>query len=274
MAPIPTLPLNDGRTIPQIGYGCWQISDEQAPNLVAQALKAGYRLIDTAAAYGNEAGVGRGLRESDVPREEIFLTTKIWNDRQGPDAAKAFEESLGKLKLDYVDLYLIHWPCPQRRLFVETWKAMIRLRDEGRIRSLGVSNFTEEHLAVLAGETGVTPTVNQIELHPYFQRQDGRAADKARGIVTEAWSPLGRGQELKDPVIDAIAKAHGKTPAQVVLRWHTQIGCVAIPKTANPQRIVENISLFDFELSAEEMKQIAALDKKDGRIGPDPATFC
>lgn len=274
MASIPTLPLNDGRTIPQIGYGCWQVSDEQAPSLVAQALKAGYRLIDTAAAYGNEAGVGRGLRESGVPREEIFLTTKIWNDRQGPDAAKAFEESLGKLKLDYVDLYLIHWPCPQRRLFVETWKAMIRLRDEGRIRSLGVSNFTEEHLAVLVGETGVTPVVNQIELHPYFQRQDGRAADKARGIVTESWSPLGRGQELKDSAINAIAKAHGKSPAQVVLRWHTQIGCVAIPKTANPQRIIENISLFDFELSAEEMKQVGALDKKDGRIGPDPATFC
>ena len=274
MPALPTLRLNDGRTIPQLGYGCWQISDEQAPALVGQALKAGYRLIDTAAAYGNEAGVGRALRETDVPREEICLTTKVWNDRQGPDAAKAFEESLKKLGLTYVDLYLIHWPCPQRRLFVETWRAMIRLRDEGRIRSLGVSNFTEEHLAVLVGETGVTPVVNQIELHPYFQRRDGRAADTARGIVTESWSPLGRGQELKDPVIDAIAKAHGKSPAQVVLRWHVQLGCVAIPKTANPQRIVENISLFDFTLSDVEMEQIGKLDKPDGRIGPDPATFC
>lgn len=274
MAATPTLRLNDGRAIPQLGYGCWQISDEQAPDLVGQALKAGYRLIDTAAAYGNEAGVGRGLRNSDVPRDEIFLTTKVWNDRQGPEAGKAFEESLRKLGLDYVDLYLIHWPCPQRRLFVETWKAMIRLRDEGRIRSLGVSNFSEEHLAVLAGETGVTPTVNQIELHPYFQRRDGRAADAARGIVTESWSPLGRGQELKDPVIHAIATAHGKSPAQVVLRWHTQLGCVAIPKTSNPQRIVENISLFDFTLTAEEMERIGGLDQAGGRIGPDPATFC
>jgi 2,5-diketo-D-gluconate reductase A len=274
MAPIPTLTLNDGRSIPQIGYGCWQIPEDQAPALVGQAIKAGYRLIDTAAAYGNEAGVGRGIKESGVPRDQIFLTTKIWNDRQGPDAAKAFEESIDKLGLDYVDLYLIHWPCPQRRLFVETWKAMIRLRDEGRIRSLGVSNFTEEHLAVLVGETGVTPSVNQIELHPYFQRRDARQADEARGIVTESWSPLGRGQELKDPAIAAIAKAHGKTPAQVILRWHTQLGCVAIPKSTNPQRIVENISLFDFELSKEEMATMATLDKPDGRIGPDPATFC
>ena len=274
MATIPTLTLTDGRSIPQIGYGCWQIPDSEAPSLVKHAIGAGYRLIDTAAAYGNEAGVGRAVRDADVPRDQIFLTTKIWNDRQGPDAAKAFEESRSKLGLAYVDLYLIHWPYPQRRLFVETWKAMIRLRDEGQIRSLGVSNFTEEHLAVLVGETGVTPAVNQIELHPYFQRRDGRAVDKARGIVTESWSPLGRGQELKDSAIEAIAKAHGTTPAQVVLRWHTQIGCIAIPKSANPQRIVENISLFDFELSAAEMEAIAGLDMPDGRIGPDPATFC
>lgn len=274
MASTPTLALNDGRAIPQVGYGCWQISDEQAPDLVGRALKAGYRLIDTAAAYGNEAGVGRGLRESEIPRDQIFLTTKLWNDRQGLDAAKAFEESRRKLGVDYVDLYLIHWPCPKRRLFVETWKAMIALRDEGKIRSIGVSNFTEEHLAILIGETGVTPSVNQIELHPYFQRREGRTSDKARGIVTESWSPLGRGQELKDPTIGAIAKAHGKTPAQIVLRWHTQIGCVVIPKSAHPERIVENISLFDFELSAQDMAKIEKLDRPDGRIGPDPATFC
>lgn len=274
MAPIPTLTQNDGRGIPQIGYGCWQIPEDEAPALVVDALKAGYRLIDTAAAYGNEAGVGRGIRDSGVAREEIFLTTKLWNDRQGPDAAKAFEESLKKLGLDYVDLYLIHWPCPQRHLFVETWKAMIALRDAGKIKSIGVSNFSEEHLATLVGETGVTPAVNQIELHPYFQRQDARASDKARRIVTEAWSPLGRGEELKDPVIAEIAKAHGKSPAQVILRWHIQIGVVVIPKSANPQRIVENISVFDFELSADEMARIAKLDKANGRIGPDPATFC
>lgn len=274
MAPVPTLTMNDGRSIPQLGYGSWQIPEDKAPSLVGEAIKAGYRLIDTAAAYGNEAGVGRGIREAGVPREEIFLTTKIWNDRQGPDAAKAFEESLKKLGLDYIDLYLIHWPCPQRRLFVQTWKAMIALRDAGKIRSIGVSNFTSEHLATLIGETGVTPSVNQIELHPYFQRRDARAADQARGIVTEAWSPLGQGEELKDPVIAEIGKAHGKTAAQVILRWHTQIGAVAIPKTANPQRIIENISIFDFELNDEEMKRIAGLDKPNGRIGPDPATFC
>jgi 2,5-diketo-D-gluconate reductase A len=274
MASIPTLTMNDGRSIPQIGYGCWQIPEDKSPGLVGDALKAGYRLIDTAAAYGNEAEVGKGVRDSGVPRGEIFVTTKLWNDRQGPDAAKAFEESLNKLGLDYVDLYLIHWPCPQRRLFVETWKAMIALRDAGKIKSIGVSNFTDEHLATLVGETGVTPAVNQIELHPYFQRQDAHAADKARGIVTEAWSPLGRGEELKDPVIAEIAKAHGKSPAQVILRWHIQIGVVVIPKSANPQRIVENISIFDFTLSPEEMERIGTLDKPSGRIGPDPATFC
>ena len=273
MASIPTLALNDGRQIPQIGYGCWQIAEDQSPTLVAQAIKAGYRLIDTAAAYGNEAGVGRGIRESGVPREDIFLTTKLWNDRQGPDAAKAFEESRKKLGLDYIDLYLIHWPCPQRRLFVQTWKAMITLRDEGKIKSIGVSNFTDEHLATLIGETGVTPAVNQIELHPTFQRREARASNAARGIVTEAWSPLGQGK-LNDPTIAAIAKAHGKSPAQIVLRWHTQLGDVAIPKTSNPQRIIENISIFDFALSDDEMKKIGGLDDPNGRIGPDPATFC
>lgn len=273
MASVPTLTMNDGRSIPQLGYGCWQIPEDKAPGLVGAALKAGYRLIDTAAAYGNEAGVGRGIRESGVPRENIFVTTKIWNDNQGADAAKAFEESLSKLGLDYVDLYLIHWPCPRRRLFVQTWKAMIALREAGKIRSIGVSNFSDEHLATLIGETGVTPAVNQIELHPYFQRREARATDKARGIVTESWSPLGQGGELTDPLLAEIAKAHGKSPAQVILRWHTQIGAVAIPKTANPQRIVENISIFDFELSAAEMEGIMKLDKPDGRIGPDPEMF-
>ncbi|MGC5779086.1 aldo/keto reductase [Methylobacterium sp. NFXW15] len=273
MASIPTLALNDGRQIPQIGYGCWQIAEAQAPTLVTQAIMAGYRLIDTAAAYGNEAGVGRGIRESGVPRDKIFLTTKLWNDRQGPDAAKAFEESRKKLGLEYVDLYLIHWPCPQRRLFVQTWKAMIALRDEGKIKSIGVSNFTDEHLATLIGETGVTPAVNQIELHPSFQRREARGSNAARGIVTEAWSPLGQGK-LNDPAIAAIAKAHGKSPAQIVLRWHAQIGDVAIPKTSSPQRILENISIFDFALSEDEMTKIETLDDPNGRIGPDPATFC
>ena len=272
---VPTLPLNDGRRIQQIGDGGGQLSDAQAPDLVGRALQAGYRLIDTAAAYGNEAGVGQGIRDAPVPRDEVFLTTKLWNDRQGRDATRqAFDESLKRLGQDYVDLYLIHWPCPQRRLFVESWKAMIQIRDEGRAKSIGVSNFTPEHIATLIGETGVTPAVNQIELHPHFQRSEPRADDARHGIVTEAWSPLGQGKELNDPVIVAIAKAHGKSPAQVVLRWHTQIGFVAIPKTAKPERIVENIAVFDFTLTEQDMAQIAALDRPDGRIGPDPATFC
>jgi 2,5-diketo-D-gluconate reductase A len=272
---VPTLPLNDGRRIPQIGYGCWQLSDAQAPDLVGRALQAGYRLIDTAAIYGNEAGVGRAVRDAQVPRNEIVLTTKLWNDRQGRDETRrAFDESLQRLGLSYVDLYLIHWPCPQRRLFVETWKTLIQLREEGRAKSIGVSNFTPEHIATLIGETGVAPAVNQIELHPHFQRKAPRDDDASRGIVTESWSPLGQGKELNDPAIVAIAKAHGKSPAQVVLRWQVQIGCVAIPKTARPERILENIALFDFELAVDEMDAIAALDRPDGRIGPDPATFC
>jgi 2,5-diketo-D-gluconate reductase A len=274
-ATVPTLALNDGRRIPQIGYGCWQLADAQAHNLVGRALEAGYRLIDTAAVYGNEAGVGRAVRDTKVPRNEIFLTTKLWNDRQGRDEARrAFDESLARLSLSYVDLYLIHWPCPQRRLFVETWKALIQLREEGRAKSIGVSNFTAEHIATLLAETGVAPAVNQIELHPHFQRKAPRAEDARHGIVTESWSPLGQGKELNDPAVLAIAKAHGKSPAQVVLRWQIQIGCVAIPKSAWPERIVENIALFDFELSPDEMARIAALDRLDGRIGPDPATYC
>jgi 2,5-diketo-D-gluconate reductase A len=273
--PVPTLALNDGHRIPQIGYGCWQLSDAQAPDLVGRALKAGYRLIDTAAAYGNEAGVGRGIRDAQVPREDVFLTTKLWNDRQGHDEARrAFDESLERLGLPYVDLYLIHWPCPQRRLFVETWKTLIQLRDEGRAKSIGVSNFTPEHIAMLIAETGVAPAVNQIELHPHFQRKAPRADHARHGIVTESWSPLGQGMELDDPAIVEIAAAHSKSPAQVVLRWQVQIGCVAIPKTARPERILENVALFDFVLSADEMARIAALDRPDGRIGPDPATFC
>lgn len=274
-AAVPTLPLNDGRTIPQLGFGVWQLPDAQAPDIVGKALQAGYRLIDTAAIYGNEVGVGRAVREAQVPREEIFLTTKLWNDRQGGDETKrAFDESLKRLGQPYVDLYLIHWPCAQRRLFVESWRAMIEFQREGRARSIGVSNFTPENLAMLIGETGIVPAVNQIELHPHFQRKAARADGAHHGIVTESWSPLGQGKELNDPIVVAIAEAHGKTPAQVVLRWQVQNGCVAIPKTARPERIVENISVFDFVLGEGEMTKMTALDRADGRIGPDPATFC
>ncbi len=272
---VPTLSLNDGRRIPQLGFGCWQLPEAQAPDLVGSALQAGYRLIDTAAVYGNEAGVGRAVGEAPIPRGEIFLTTKIWNERQGADEAKrAFDESLKRLGQAYVDLYLIHWPCPRQRLFVETWKAMIGFRQEGRAKSIGVSNFSSENIATLIAETGVTPAVNQIELHPHFQRKGPRADDARLGVVTESWSPLGQGKELSDPAVVAIAKAHGRTPAQVVLRWQVQIGCVAIPKTARPDRIVETISVFDFTLTDDEMARMAALDRADGRIGPDPATFC
>ncbi len=272
---VPTLTLNDGRVIPQLGFGVWQLPDGDAPDIVGRAFQAGYRLIDTAAVYGNEAGVGRAVREARVPREEIFLTTKLWNDRQGGDAAKAaFDESLKRLGQPYVDLYLIHWPCPRQHLFVETWKAMIGFRAEGRAKSIGVSNFSPENIATLVAETGVAPAVNQIELHPHFQRKGPRADHARAGVVTESWSPLGQGRELKDPAIVAIAEAHGRSPAQVMLRWHVQLGCIAIPKTARPERIVENVSVFDFALSDAEMAKMEALDRPDGRIGPDPATFC
>jgi 2,5-diketo-D-gluconate reductase A len=272
--PVPILPLADGRAIPQLGFGVYQLADAQAPEIVAQAIETGYRSIDTAAIYGNEAGVGRALRSSVVSRSDLFVTTKLWNERQGFDETlRAFDESLAALGLDDVDLYLIHWPCPDRGRYLETWKAFIRLKEEGRVKSIGVSNFQPEHLDRIIGETGMVPVVNQIELHPRFQQHALRAVHARHGILTESWSPLGQGKELDDPVLARIARSHGRTPAQVVLRWHIESGLVVIPKTATPARIAENFDLFGFGLTAEDHAAIAGLDKSDGRIGPDPATF-
>ncbi|WP_375464755.1 aldo/keto reductase [uncultured Methylobacterium sp.] len=271
---VPTLPFNDGHAMPSLGFGVYQLGEAEAPDIVGRAIRAGYRAIDTAAIYGNEAGVGRTIRGAEVARSDLFVTTKVWNDAQGRDATlRACDASLGKLGLPHVDLYLIHWPCPERKLFVETWRALIELREAGRVRSIGVSNFTEDHLERIVGETGVVPALNQIELHPHFQQASLRAVHDRLGIVTESWSPLGQGRELDDPVLAAIGAAHGRSPAQVALRWHVQGGLIAIPKTATPARIAENIAVFDFTLTPDEMAGIAALDRPGGRIGPDPETF-
>lgn len=268
-----TIKLNDGAAMPQLGFGVWQVPDDQAAVAVRTAIAAGYRSIDTAAIYGNENGVGQGIKAAGVARSELFVTTKLWNDRQGPtEPLKALDESLKRLKLDYVDLYLIHWPAPQQGRFVESWKALARLRKEGRARSIGVSNFTAAHLTRIIDETGVTPAVNQIELHPRLQQKALREIHARRGIATESWSPLGQGRLLDDPVLAAIAKKRRKTVAQVILRWHLDNGLIAIPKSAHEPRIHENFALFDFNLDSSDLVQIAKLDA-NGRIGPDPDRF-
>ncbi|WP_062117399.1 aldo/keto reductase [Aureimonas sp. AU40] len=268
-----SIPLNDGRSIPQVGLGVWQVPDDTATGAVAEALNVGYRHVDTAAIYENERGVGEGLRKGSVTRDDVFLTTKLWNENQGFDSTlRAFEESLKRLGTDHVHLYLIHWPSPARGLFVDTWKAFIRLREEGRAKSIGVSNFTAEHLDRLIGETGVAPVLNQIELHPRFQQRALREAHAARGIATQSWSPLGQGQLLSDGTIAKIAQRHGKTPAQIIIRWHIDNGLVVIPKSVTPSRIAENLDVFDFRLDADDLSAIAALDASDGRIGSDPMT--
>lgn len=269
----PMIRLNDGNRIPQLGLGVWQASDDEAARAVEVALTCGYQHVDTAAIYRNEAGVGRGIAASGLPRADLFLTTKVWNDDQGFDSAlRAFETSLGLLGTDYVDLYLIHWPSPQRSAYVETWKAMMRLKEEGRAKSIGVSNFCPEHLERLQAETGMLPVLNQVELHPGFQQRALKAVHGRLGIVTEAWSPLGQGRMLENPVVTAIAKAQARTPAQVLIRWHLQSGHVVIPKSVTPDRIRANAQVFDFALTAEEIAALDALDREDGRIGPDPMT--
>jgi len=268
------LTLNDGRPIPQVGLGVWRAPADDAAIVVRTALEAGYRAVDTAAIYGNEAGVGEGVRASGLPRDEVFVTTKLWNESQGYDRAlRAFDKSLERLGFDHVDLYLIHWPCPQQGLYLESWKALVRLREEGRAKSIGVSNFAPEHLDKIIQETGVAPAVNQIELHPRFQQAGLRAANAGAGVLTESWSPLGQGQILEDPVIAGVAAKHGVTPAQVVIRWHVQLGLIVIPKSVTPARIVQNLDVFGFVLDADDMAAMASLDTADGRIGPDPASF-
>ncbi len=270
----PTIELNDGQRMPQLGLGVWQSPAEVTADVVRTAVQAGYRSIDTAAIYRNEAAVGEGIRGCAAPREEIFVTTKLWNDDQGYDQALwAFEASLKRLGLDYVDLYLIHWPAPRQNKYLDSWRALIRLREEGRARSIGVSNFMPEHLRRIVAETGVAPVLNQIELHPRFQQTDQRAIHVGMGVATESWSPLGQGALLSHPVIAKVAAKHGKTSAQVIIRWHLDSGLVVIPKSVNPDRIAENFAVFDFSLDAEDMAAIRELDDRSGRIGPDPLAF-
>lgn len=270
---VPSLRLHDGIEIPQLGFGVFQVPPEETQAVVELALEAGYRHFDTAAAYRNEEGVGAALAASGLPREEYFVTTKLWNSQQGQESTlAAFEASLGRLGLDHVDLYLIHWPVPAKDRFVETWRAFEQIHGEEAARTIGVSNFRIEDLERLEQETEVRPTINQIELHPRFQQADLRAWHAVHGMATEAWSPLAQGALLDDETIGRVAEDHDKTAAQVVLRWHLQLGNVVIPKSVTPERIRENIEVFDFELSEGEMQTIEGLDR-GSRVGPDPVTF-
>jgi diketogulonate reductase-like aldo/keto reductase len=271
---VPPIILNNGVEMPQLGFGVWQVPDDEAEQAVTTALEAGYRSIDTAAIYGNEEGTGKAIAAAGVPREDLFVTTKLWNSDQGYDSTlRAFDDSLAKLGLEYVDLYLIHWPMPARDTFVDTFKAFEKLYADGRAKAIGVSNFLPEHLETLIEATSVIPAVNQIELHPHLQQIAARGYHAEQGIATEAWSPLGQGKGLLEvPAVIAIAQKHGRTPAQVVLRWHLQLGNVVIPKSVTPSRIKENIEVFDFSLDTEDIAAISALNE-DRRIGPDPATF-
>jgi 2,5-diketo-D-gluconate reductase A len=267
--PQTTVGLNDGAAMPQFGLGVFQTPPDTTERVVKMAVDEGYRLVDTASMYRNEDGVGRAL----LGRTDVFVTTKLGNSDHGFDEAlRAFDESARKLRRDTLDLYLIHWPRPRINRYVESWKAFVRLQKDGRVRSIGVSNFNRDHLERIIGETGVTPATNQVELHPRFQQKALRAFHNQRGIKTESWSPLGRGGLLGEPVIVDIAVKHRKTPAQVVIRWHLDSGLIAIPKTVRLERLKENIGALDFRLDDDDMRRIDALDSPDGRIGPDPAT--
>jgi 2,5-diketo-D-gluconate reductase A len=273
----PLVTLNDGNSMPEVGLGVWQTPPEDTERAVATALEAGYRHVDTAAGYFNEREVGKAVTASGLPREDVFVTTKLRNADQGYDSTlAAFDTSMKRLgfsgSAEYLDLYLIHWPMPAKNLFVDTFKAFAHLRDQGRIRSIGVSNFEPEHLRILVDSTGIVPAVNQIELHPLLQQRELREVHAQLGIATEAWSPLGQGSLLSNPTVTAVADAHGKTPAQVLIRWHIQLRNIVIPKSVTPERIVSNFDVFDFELTEQDMASVSSLG--DGtRLGPDPRTF-
>ena len=271
---IASLPFHDGRSIPQLGYGVFKVDPDIAADVTAQALTAGYRHIDTARAYDNEEGVGRAVAESGIAREDLFITTKLWNDAHAyDDAIAACEASLERLGLDYLDLYLVHWAVPAQGQYVEAWKALITLQERGLVRSIGVSNHPRPQLEEIIEATGVVPAIHQIELHPYFQQRDLRALHAEHGILTQGWGPLGQGKSdlLENETITSIAAAHGITPAQTVLAWHLAHGFVTIPKSVTPSRIVENLAAAQVELSADEVAAIDALDREDGRGGTDPA---
>lgn len=277
MTTVPSIELNDGAHIPQLGFGVYQVKPEETADTVRTALETGYRHIDTAEMYGNEKGVGEGIRASGIDRGDVFVTSKLNNGFHEPaDARKAFDQTLADLGFDYVDLFLIHWPLPTLYGgdFVSTWRTLEEFKADGRARSIGVSNFQVPHLERLAAETETVPAVNQIEVHPYFTNAEVRRYGASHGIVTEAWSPIAQGKVLDDPVVDGIAKATGKSPAQVVLRWHIQRGDVIFPKSVTPQRIKDNFDIFDFELSPDDLDALTELDKgEEGRTGPNPDTF-
>ena len=274
---VPTITLNDGNRIPQLGFGLYQVPPEETAAAVQSALEVGYRHIDTAQMYGNEKGVGQGIRRAGLDRAQVFVTSKLNNGFHRPDdARRAFDATLAELGTDYVDLFLIHWPLPTRYDgdFVSTWKTLEGFKADGRARSIGVSNFAIHHLEELARETAVTPAVNQIEVHPYFTNDAVRGYGTEHNIVTEGWSPIARGKVLGDPVVSRIARATGAHPAQVVLRWHIERGDVVFPKSVHPERIRENFEIFDFEINDEEIEALTALDKGEaGRMGPNPDVF-
>lgn len=286
----PHVTLRDGTVMPQLGFGTWQIPTADCPGIVGEALRAGYRAIDTAQGYGNEDGVGRAIATSGLPRDDVFVVAKLRNGAHARDAAlHSVDESLHKLGLDHLDQLLIHWPVPEQDLYVEAWRTLIELQQQGRVRSIGVSNFAREHLERLAQETGVVPAVNQIELHPRWQQRDFRGYHLRRGIHLQSWSPLGPGTSstgwwtsfgfaagsslFDDPTIAMLTEKHGRTPAQIIIRWHLQDGLTLFPRSIRPERIAENFDVFDFALDAEDMYRIEALDSPDGRIGADPRAW-